>query len=36
MCILLADFLRRTLGLGEKATIPLEEELVLDPRHFSR
>ena len=29
MCILLADFLRRTLGLGEKATIPLEEELSL-------
>jgi hypothetical protein len=29
MCILLGDFLRRTLGLGEKATIPLEEELSL-------
>ncbi len=29
MCILLADFLRRTLGLGEKASIPLEEELSL-------
>jgi signal transduction histidine kinase len=29
MCILLADFLRRTLGLGEKAAIPLEEELSL-------
>jgi hypothetical protein len=29
MCIALADFLRRTLGLGEKAVIPLEEELSL-------
>src|SRR5579864_177751 len=29
MCILLGDFLRRTLGLGEKAAIPLEEELSL-------
>jgi two-component system, LytTR family, sensor histidine kinase AlgZ len=29
MCILLGDFLRRTLGLGEKAVIPLEEELSL-------
>jgi two-component system sensor histidine kinase AlgZ len=29
MCILLADFLRRTLGLGEKSAIPLEEELSL-------
>jgi two-component system, LytTR family, sensor histidine kinase AlgZ len=29
MCILLGDFLRRTLGLGEKSTIPLEEELSL-------
>jgi two-component system, LytTR family, sensor histidine kinase AlgZ len=29
MCIALADFLRRTLGLGEKALIPLEEELSL-------
>ncbi|HKW99519.1 MAG TPA: histidine kinase [Bryobacteraceae bacterium] len=29
MCILLSDFLRRTLGLGEKAAIPLEEELAL-------
>ncbi|HEY2819717.1 MAG TPA: histidine kinase [Candidatus Acidoferrum sp.] len=29
MCILLADFLRMTLGLGEKATIPLSEELTL-------
>jgi two-component system, LytTR family, sensor histidine kinase AlgZ len=29
MCILLSEFLRTTLGLGEKATIPLEEELSL-------
>jgi len=29
MCILLAEFLRTTLGLGEKAAIPLEEELSL-------
>jgi two-component system sensor histidine kinase AlgZ len=29
MCILLAEFLRMTLGLGEKTTIPLSEELTL-------
>jgi two-component system, LytTR family, sensor histidine kinase AlgZ len=29
MCILLAEFLRMTLGLGEKASIPLAEELSL-------
>jgi hypothetical protein len=29
MCILLGDFLRRTLGLGAKLAIPLEEELSL-------
>jgi sensor histidine kinase YesM len=29
MCILLADFLRKTLGLGEKTLIPLREELAL-------
>src|SRR5579863_3772562 len=29
MCILLADFLRRTLGLGEKTAISLDEELAL-------
>lgn len=29
MCILLADFLRKTLGLGEKTVIPLREELEL-------
>ena len=29
MCILLAEFLRMTLGLGEKSSIPLSEELVL-------
>jgi two-component system, LytTR family, sensor histidine kinase AlgZ len=29
MCIALADFLRATLGLGEKELIPLQEELAL-------
>jgi two-component system sensor histidine kinase AlgZ len=29
MCILLGDFLRRTLGLGERSAIPLGEELSL-------
>ena len=29
MCILLADFLRKTLGLGEKSMIPLRDELAL-------
>lgn len=29
MCITLADFLRMTLGLGEKSVIPLREELAL-------
>jgi two-component system sensor histidine kinase AlgZ len=29
MCILLADFLRKTLGLGEKVVIPLRDELEL-------
>jgi len=29
MCILLAEFLRMTLGLGEKSSIPLSEELAL-------
>jgi two-component system sensor histidine kinase AlgZ len=29
MCVLLADFLRMTLGMGEKAVIPLREELAL-------
>jgi two-component system, LytTR family, sensor histidine kinase AlgZ len=29
MCVLLADFLRMTLGLGEKTLIPLREELDL-------
>ena len=29
MCVLLAEFLRATLGLGEKASIPLSEELAL-------
>lgn len=29
MCILLADFLRSTLGLGEKTAIPVSEELQL-------
>jgi two-component system, LytTR family, sensor histidine kinase AlgZ len=29
MCITLADFLRKTLGLGEKELIPLDDELAL-------
>jgi two-component system sensor histidine kinase AlgZ len=29
MCILLAEFLRMTLGLGEKSSVPLSEELSL-------
>ena len=29
MCVLLGEFLRKTLGLGEKALIPLREELGL-------
>jgi LytS/YehU family sensor histidine kinase len=29
MCILLGDFLRQTLGLGEKSVIPLREEMSL-------
>jgi two-component system, LytTR family, sensor histidine kinase AlgZ len=29
MCVLLADFLRKTLGLGEKTLIPLRDELTL-------
>lgn len=33
MCVLLADFLRMTLGLGEKALIPLQEELDLLDRY---
>jgi two-component system sensor histidine kinase AlgZ len=33
MCVLLADFLRMTLGLGEKPLIPLQEELDLLDRY---
>ncbi|HUI40389.1 MAG TPA: histidine kinase [Terriglobia bacterium] len=29
MCVLLGDFLRKTLGLGEKSMIPLREEMAL-------
>jgi len=29
MCVLLGEFLRKTLGLGEKALIPLRDELAL-------
>lgn len=29
MCLLLADFLRKTLGLGDKIAIPLQDELSL-------
>jgi LytS/YehU family sensor histidine kinase len=35
MCILLAEFLRMTLGLGEKNTIPLSEELSLLHRYLA-
>jgi two-component system, LytTR family, sensor histidine kinase AlgZ len=35
MCILLADFLRMTLGLGEKALVPLREELELLDRFLA-
>jgi two-component system sensor histidine kinase AlgZ len=35
MCILLAEFLRTTLGLGEKSTIPLSEELALLDRFLA-
>ncbi|HTT33770.1 MAG TPA: histidine kinase [Methylomirabilota bacterium] len=35
MCILLADFLRMTLGLGEKNVIPLGEELSLLDRFLA-
>jgi len=35
MCILLADFLRMTLGLGEKTSVPLEEELSLLERFLA-
>jgi two-component system, LytTR family, sensor histidine kinase AlgZ len=35
MCVLLADFLRKTLGLGEKTLIPLREELGLTHSYLS-
>jgi hypothetical protein len=35
MCILLAEFLRMTLGLGEKSAIPLAEELALLERFLA-
>lgn len=35
MCILLAEFLRMTLGLGEKSVIPLSEELALLDRFLA-
>jgi len=35
MCVLLADFLRKTLGLGEKTLIPLAEELALTRSYLS-
>ena len=35
MCILLADFLRMTLGLGERALVPLKEELELLQRFLA-
>ena len=35
MCILLADFLRMTLGMGEKSTISLSQELALIERFLA-
>ncbi|MHB8499347.1 MAG: sensor histidine kinase [Candidatus Acidiferrales bacterium] len=35
MCILLAEFLRLTLGLGEKASVPLSEELSMLHRYLA-
>ncbi len=35
MCILLAEFLRMTLGLGEKSSVPLSEELSLLHRYLA-
>ena len=35
MCILLAEFLRMTLGLGDKASLPLAEELSLVHRFLA-
>jgi len=35
MCILLADFLRASLGLGSKTTIPLREELALANKYLA-
>ena len=35
MCITLADFLRSTLGLGEKTLVPLEEEVALVRRFLA-
>jgi two-component system, LytTR family, sensor histidine kinase AlgZ len=35
MCVLLADFLRATLGVGEKRAITLREELGLLEKYFS-
>jgi two-component system, LytTR family, sensor histidine kinase AlgZ len=35
MCILLAEFLRMTLGLGEKASVPFSEELSLLHRYLA-
>jgi len=35
MCVLLADFLRKTLGLGEKTLIPLRDDLALTHSYLS-
>jgi two-component system, LytTR family, sensor histidine kinase AlgZ len=35
MCILLAEFLRMTLGLGERTSVPLSEELSLLRRYLA-
>jgi two-component system, LytTR family, sensor histidine kinase AlgZ len=35
MCVLLADFLRLTLGLGDKVVIPLSDELALLEKYWA-
>ena len=35
MCVLLAEFLRMTLGLGEKSSVPLSEELSMLHRYLA-
>jgi LytS/YehU family sensor histidine kinase len=35
MCVLVSDFLRRSLGLGDKTSIPLSEELALAKNYLA-